>query len=865
MIINMQQTVISLFARLSLCLALTAATVHAAPQAQSGGDAGVKRTILNRGWDFKLEDDPEKSSWQSVHLPHTFSLPYFMSDTFYTGKGTYRKTLNVPASWKGKKVFLECGAAFQVAQVDVNGHIAGRHEGGYTSFRVDLSPWLKEGNNEITVKVDNRWSPRIAPRAGEHVFSGGLYRNVYLHVCDPVHIPLHGVWIQTPEVSSRQAKVAILTDVKNDSAVPGAVQVRHAVYDPNSRTPVLKGSQVVKLSPGGAASVKVDMPALPNPKLWSPATPFVYRVETEIVSPEGIVLDKAVNPLGVRSIRLTPDKGMLINGKSTYLQGANVHQDHAGWGDAVTEAGSRRDVRLMKEAGFNFIRGSHYPHSGGFMDACDTEGMCMLKEGIFWGMGGAKEHDQYWNCDAYPREEKDRAAFEESCMRQVREMVMEFRNHPSVVIWSISNEPFFTKDTEEAKQLCNKLIDLVRQLDPTRPVCAGGGQRGAFDQLGDLGAFNGDGCHAKTPGRPSMVSEYGSVACKRPGEYAPGWGDMTKSKENKEIFPWRIGEAVWCGFDHGSIWGSGARMGIVDYFRIPKRGWYWYRNHLTKQAPPAWPEQGTPKGLKISADKKTISPADGTDDVHIMVKVTDASGKHIANEVPITLTVQSGPGEFPTGKSITFQPGTDIDMIEGCAAIEFRSYYAGKTTIKASSPGLQEDTIQIISKGAPAYVAGKSQETAERPYKRFTKEDREKLMAQNGDSAKVPEEAPNLATFRPCTASSNQSDAMKAADGDARSAWTPAGQDKNPWWMLDMEFEFDLADIALECAKAPAGAIQIQISRDRKNWTPLKPENTPDGKGVRAVCPAGTKAKYVRVGVPGGQGITELNVRPVSK
>ena len=102
-------------------------------------------------------------------------------------------------------------------------------------------------------------------------------------------------------------------------------------------------------------------------------------------------------------------------------------------------------------------------------------------------------------------------------MRQVREMVLQFRNHPSIVIWSISNEPFFTRHAPEARALCNRLITLVKELDPTRPVCAGGGQRRNFDKLGDMAAFNGDGSHVKTPGRPSMVTEYGSVSCRRPG------------------------------------------------------------------------------------------------------------------------------------------------------------------------------------------------------------------------------------------------------------------------------------------------------------------------------------------------------------
>lgn len=128
------------------------------------------RMIWNRGWEFRLEDEPGKSGWQTVHLPHTFSLPYFMSDSFYTGFGSYRKKLVMPEEWQGKKVFLDCGAAFQVAEVKVNGKTAGRHEGGYTAFRSDLTPFLKPGENWVEVRVDNRWSPRIAPRAGEHTF-----------------------------------------------------------------------------------------------------------------------------------------------------------------------------------------------------------------------------------------------------------------------------------------------------------------------------------------------------------------------------------------------------------------------------------------------------------------------------------------------------------------------------------------------------------------------------------------------------------------------------------------------------------------------------------------------------------------------
>ena len=163
----------------ALCFSMAGAETGVSSAEKASSPFG--RMIWNRGWEFRLEDEPGKSGWQTVHLPHTFSLPYFMSDSFYTGLGSYRKKLVMPEEWQGKKVFLDCGASFQVAEVKVNGKTAGRHEGGYTAFRSDLTPFLKPGENWVEVRVDNRWSPRIAPRAGEHTFSGGLYRNCLLY------------------------------------------------------------------------------------------------------------------------------------------------------------------------------------------------------------------------------------------------------------------------------------------------------------------------------------------------------------------------------------------------------------------------------------------------------------------------------------------------------------------------------------------------------------------------------------------------------------------------------------------------------------------------------------------------------------
>ena len=184
----------------------------------------------------------------------------------------------------------------------------------------------------------------------------------------------------------------------------------------------------------------------------------------------------------------------------------------------------------------------------------------------------------------------------------------------------------------------NFLKDLVaysHELDPTRPAGIGGCQRGDIDKLGDVAGYNGDGARLfVNPGIPSVVTEYGSTMADRPGKYDPGWGDLPstpgadRNVEGSWRLPWRSGEVIWCAFDHGSIAGRrfGA-MGMVDYFRLPKRQWYWYRNEYLHIPPPAWPSNGVPAALKLTADKTTLKSVDGTDDAQLIVTVVDKDGK----------------------------------------------------------------------------------------------------------------------------------------------------------------------------------------------------------------------------------------------
>jgi hypothetical protein len=185
---------------------------------------------------------------------------------------------------------------------------------------------------------------------------------------------------------------------------------------------------------------------------------------------------------------------------------------------------------------------------------------------------------------------------------------------------------------------------------------------------------------------------------------------------------WRSGISRWCIFDYGSQMSTQyVNSGIVDNFRIPKRSYYWYRNTYAKVPPPTFPAAGTAAGLSLTSSTTVLSTVDGTEDAWLLVTVIDAGGKPISNNVPVTLTIKSGPGEFPTGPAITFTPpgggsASDIAIRDGQAAIEFRTYYSGTTVIEATSPGLTSATVTITSAGSPVWVEGVTPRVLPRPY-----------------------------------------------------------------------------------------------------------------------------------------------------
>jgi len=784
---------------------------------------------FNREWKFQLGDHPgaeavafDDATWDDIGLPHSFSMPYFASPKFYIGYGWYRKHFDVPAKSSGKRLFLEFDGAFQDAEIFVNGQRIVEHRGGYTGFSLDITGAAKAGDNVVAVRLNNNWNPQLAPRAGEHVFSGGIYRDVRLVVTGPLHVAWYGAFVTTPQVSAESGTVNVKTEIRNDSGAEKDCMLQTDILDPDGKT-VATISSTQTVAAGTTITFDQTTAPIAQPKLWHPDHPFLYTALSKVFDGNKVA-DNYKTQFGFRWFKWTADQGFFLNGEHFYIKGADVHQDHAGWGDAVADSGFHRDVKMVKDAGFQFIRGSHYPHNPAFADACDELGVLFWSENCFWGMGG-RSPDGYWNASAYPTNSEDDAAFEQSVKDSLRDMIRINRNHPSIVAWSMCNEVFFSEKSvlPKVRTFLTELVALTHELDPTRPAGIGGCQRGSLDKLGDIAGYNGDGARLFiNPGIPNLVTEYSSVRAVRPGNYAADWKNLLEGPGDKTQpyfwrYPWRSGEVLWCMFDHGSIAGDEGKTGIVDYFRLPKRGWYWYRNEYAHVPPPEWPAGGTAAALKITADKATLKSADGTDDAQIIVTVVDADGKALSNSPPVTLTIASGPGEFPTGPSIAFAPDSDIAIRDGQAAMEFRSYYSGKTVIRATSPGLKDATITITTLGEPEFIKGKTPPVKPYPYVRFTGSSMPGAAMTAGSIFGLNN--PTLASSEAAGHSASLGD-----DANASTFWQSQDDDANSWWQVDLERAVTMTQARITFPAEGSYRYNIEASSDGLAWTPVAGE-----------------------------------------
>ena len=863
------------------------ATGTAVGETYEAPETSRQQINFNREWKFKSQSvtddtapdfggaiDPafDDSEWTNVGLPHSFSIPYNMETNFFVGYGMYRKTFDVPQEWLdgGKRISIEFEGAFIETEVFVNGEAVGTHNGGYTGFTFDITDNLHAGENVIAVRVNNKWNPEQNPRTGDHHFSGGIYRDVYLNITDGVHVAWYGTAVTTPalnnpgfdeknedgtlyhdyenideesytpaeeireNIAQKRSDVRVQTEVQNDSDTARTIVVKQEVVDTADNTLVASfASDPTVVAANSTAVVDTQSDYIQDIKLWSPDEPNLYRVYTTIYDGEGNAIDLFESPLGFRWAQFLND-GFYLNGEKTVIFGANAHQDHAGWGDAVTNEGLRRDVQMIKDAGMNFIRGSHYPHDPSYAEACDELGIMFWSEVSLWAMGGGADRaptytaSDWNNVNGYPTNPEHYEAFNQACLRELSDMIRINRNHPSIIIWSMGNELFFPmgqSDMQVRKDLVNEMRNLAHLLDPTRKAGMGGVQREGFDTLDvcDVAGYNGDGGSAELPEEgqgmpghmteymPSISAEYGSHTTDRGSssdEFRPYFGDMQDGGDiyNYALKGNRAGISLWCAFQHGSVGGSGlAKMGFIDYSRLPLKAWYWYRQTYTG-VPAEFSKEGTGDHLELTASQDTI-PNDGTADTHLIVTVKDENGDWVNQSPTVTLEVVEGPGVFPTGKVMSLTGGNL--MRDGKGATEFRSYYSGTTVIEATAPGMEPAEITITTTATePEY--GRTEPD------NFLVEEKEDTTDKLADAGNYKADKTNHPTFP----SSGGNGAM-GNDGDLSTQWVAENAGPDEYWMQDTEYALHMYKLKLDFKGTPY-PYKVEVATNESGpWTEI--------------------------------------------
>ena len=400
-----------------------------------GASAHAERAdlLINSGWKFHKGDVAgagevafDDAGWDGVNLPHTWNAQDGQDggSDFWRGSGWYRRTLNIETIGE-KRFYLHFEGALTTTDVYVNGKSVGQHKGGYAAFRFDITDHVQPGANMLAVKVDNAFDADVLPLSGDWTFFGGIYRDLHLIVVDPVNIDLMdhaspGVYLMQVAVGEEQAEVEVRTRVLNESAERAQVNVRIDVIDHAGK--VVATTDRSKRVGAGKSFDLVEKVVVEDPHLWhGQKDPYLYTARVAVTADDGSA-DVVEQPLGLRTFRVSPNQGFFLNGEHIKLHGVNRHQDRLDMGNALTAREHQEDFDLIREMGANTIRLAHYQHAEFFYDLCDQDGQIV------------------WAELALVNGVTDSEAFNENAKRQLKELIRQNYNHPSIVMWSVFNE-----------------------------------------------------------------------------------------------------------------------------------------------------------------------------------------------------------------------------------------------------------------------------------------------------------------------------------------------------------------------------------------------------------------------------------------
>lgn len=584
-------------------------------------DAERLRFTINDGWQFIGSNIPDGqkqgidiSGWEKIALPHTWNIADTLDDEpgYRRGVSWYRKQLQLRPELNGKRIFLYFEGVNQTADVFVNERLAGRHIGGYTAFVFDITGLVKFGEpNAIAVKVNNSLVNDIPPLDADFNMHGGIYRDVWIVAVNDAHIKAtdlasSGVVIKTPQVSENAATVSIAGTVVNAAGSARRLEAFSSVIDATGMV-VATARSNVNAPPGGESKFSHADIRVSRPKLWSPDGPHLYSVRT-VIRENGKDIDEVTEPLGFRWFRFDANEGFFLNGKPLKIRGTNRHQDHKGMGNAVPDELHVRDLEIIKETGFNFVRLAHYPQDPSVLAAADRLGLMLWEEIPVVNIVHISE------------------VFNRNSESMLREMIRQHRNHPSVILWGYMNEVFLHGPKNEARtkatvELAQTLETIARTEDPTRltAIAFDHGNREVYHTSGlsqithvvgwnlyhgwyyqtfdDFGKFM-DEEHRRFPNRPLFVSEYGANADRRVHSLNPKrfdstteWQRMYHESYLRQINERKFvsGSAVWNNFDFSSEFRGETiphinQKGLFTYDRTPKDVSYLYKASFVSPA-----------------------------------------------------------------------------------------------------------------------------------------------------------------------------------------------------------------------------------------------------------------------------------------
>lgn len=615
-----------------------------------------EKICFNDNWSFSLSDNPKASEtdfddkeWRVLNLPHDWAIEGdFSKDNpsgtgggaLPGGTGWYRKTF-VPGNEDSDKIIrIDFDGIYMNSEVFINGQSLGKRPYGYISFGYDITPYLKwNEKNVIAVRVDNSEQPN------SRWYSGcGIYRNVWLTKTSPVHVDEWGTYVTTSEISNNNATLNIVTTVQNSGKNNETVTLKSILNDMDGSI-VAETESSVSVVAGQKSDINHTL-NISSPKLWDIENPYLYSLVTEVIK-DGKCIDRYNTTTGVRDFKFDAEKGFILNGKQTKINGVCMHHDLGCLGAAVNTRAIERQLQILKEMGCNGIRCSHNPPAPELLDLCDKMGFIVMDEAFDMWRKKKTSHD-------YAR------YFNEWHEKDLRDFILRDRNHPSIFVWSIGNEVLEqwsdakadTLSLEEANLILNfghsadmlakdgemsvnslltkKLADFVRELDPTRPITAGCNEPNPGNHLFKSGALDiiGYNYHNANipdvpknfPGKPFIITESNSALMTR-GYYRMPSNEMfiwperwdkpfydesfsCSSYENCHV-PWGntheeniklvrnndfiSGQYIWTGFDYigePTPYGWPARssyFGIVDLAGFPKDVYYLYQAEWTNK------------------------------------------------------------------------------------------------------------------------------------------------------------------------------------------------------------------------------------------------------------------------------------------